>query len=1115
MRAGGRSFGLCAALAIAMVASVRAATYKPLSDAELAARSPVVVRGQVVDVSVALEPFAGSEFPFTFVTLAVEERIKGEVGSTMVLRLPGGRIGALAWKLFGTPELAPGQDVVVLLNPVVDRPDTFDLSEFGLSLFDILRDEKGNLFATRPAFPADEDLYLSKRTVQLSERASGGLHAPLRDANSFLCALRSEAAGQSVGPVAYAQPVGALSALPVFSLNPEWVNIGGPENGSNNLFKWFWPSPSPNGIVTTSGTQSNLSDGTDGSADVAAMVSQWHGVAASDVRYSSGPGGNVVVNLDVASVSGGWATPLACGSGGVIGLGGPGSSSFFGTFKGDSPYFATPSGNVWIRQQTGSPGCYPVVEFKSDALHEMGHSLGLGHPDQSASIHSSLCGTPPGTPNCPAVMNSILQGFTTPQTDDIEAIQWYYGTGGGAPVASFSFSAPPNFAGASVSFTDTSTGSPTSWAWNFGDPSSGASNTSTLQNPTHTFASGGSYTVSLTATNGSGSSSPVTHSVVITGPPVANFSFAPPSPVTGQTVTFTDSSTNSPSSWSWNFGDPSSGAGNTSTLKNPTHSFSAANTYTVTLTSSNGAGASTPVVKSVVVTNPVAPTAAFSFSPPSPVVGQAVFFTDASTGAPTSWSWNFGDSTASSAQNPAKAYAGPGTFTVTLTVMNAQGSNSVSHPVTVSSVGSAPTANFTFSPPSPQPGQTVTFTDTSTGGPTSWAWTFGDGGSSTLENPSHAYAGVGTFTISLTAHNALGTSQSSHSVTVTSVAAPQAAFTFSPSPPQPDQTIAFVDASSGGPTAWTWDFGDGNGSSARNPSHAYFSAGTYTVKLTVSNTAGVSQVSRSVAVTVPTPCPADPGTLPANAGDNFCLTLFAQDPRTGHTGPGLAIPQNNHFGYFSIPAITDDPGNPEVFVKVLDGRAINGFFWVFYGGLTDLQYTITVKDFQTGLSRQYTKPAGSSAGGFDTQAFSGASSATVERSPDERTDPSSLPAIPVVDAACTGDLSTLCLDAAHGFTLTLAAVDQRTSRTGNGQAIPQSDVFGYFSIPAITNDPTNPEVFVKVLDGRAINGHFWVFYGGLTDLQYTITVREVLTGKIKTYFKPMGSASGGFDVLAF
>jgi hypothetical protein len=188
---------------------------------------------------------------------------------------------------------------------------------------------------------------------------------------------------------------------------------------------------------------------------------------------------------------------------------------------------------------------------------------------------------------------------------------------------------------------------------------------------------------------------------------------------------------------------------------------------------------------------------------------------------------------------------------------------------------------------------------------------------------------------------------------------------------------------------------------------------------------------------------------------------------------------------------------------------VNGFFWVFYGGLTDLEYTITVLDFQTGKTRTYTKPAGSSDGGFDVSAFT--PSGSVEEAPPGAV---SAPALPAV-ATCSGDSATLCLNSAHPFFVTLSARDQRTGHTGTGLAIPQNDIFGYFSIPDLTSNPQNPEVFVKVLDGRGVNGFFWVFYSGLTDLEYTVTVQERDTGRVRTYVKPAGSACGGFDTTAF
>ncbi len=109
--------------------------------------------------------------------------------------------------------------------------------------------------------------------------------------------------------------------------------------------------------------------------------------------------------------------------------------------------------------------------------------------------------------------------------------------------------------------------------------------------------------------------------------------------------------------------------------------------------------------------------------------------------------------------------------------------------------------------------------------------------------------------------------------------------------------------------------------------------------------------------------------LSLNPGRSFAISLTAADPRTGRVGAGVATQVNDLWGYFSIPAITSNPNNPEVFVKMLDGTALNGSYWFFYGGLTDLEYTLTVTEDATGHQRTYTKPAGSECGGSDTAAF--------------------------------------------------------------------------------------------------------------------------------------------------
>jgi len=154
---------------------------------------------------------------------------------------------------------------------------------------------------------------------------------------------------------------------------------------------------------------------------------------------------------------------------------------------------------------------------------------------------------------------------------------------------------------------------------------------------------------------------------------------------------------------------------------------------------------------------PVAPVAAFTGSPTSGTVPLTVTFTDQSSGAPTSWSWTFGDGGTSTAQNPVYTYNATGTYTVTLTATNAVGSDAETKTgyITVNACN-APVAAFVGSPTSGAAPLTVAFTDQSTNSPTSWSWTFGDGGTSTAQSPSHAYSTAGTYTVSLTAANSCG-----------------------------------------------------------------------------------------------------------------------------------------------------------------------------------------------------------------------------------------------------------------------------------------------------------------------------------------------------------------------
>jgi len=154
--------------------------------------------------------------------------------------------------------------------------------------------------------------------------------------------------------------------------------------------------------------------------------------------------------------------------------------------------------------------------------------------------------------------------------------------------------------------------------------------------------------------------------------PVANFTADQTSGTEPLTVTFTDTSTNSPTSWLWSFGD-----GGTSTERNPTHVY-LPGTYTVSLTGTNAAGSDSETKTDYITVTAAesAPTAAFSANTTSGDVPLTVTFTDSSTGNPTSWLWNFGDGTTSTDRNPVHTYTISGTYTVTLTVSNTAGSDS-------------------------------------------------------------------------------------------------------------------------------------------------------------------------------------------------------------------------------------------------------------------------------------------------------------------------------------------------------------------------------------------------------------------------------------------------------
>ena len=365
-------------------------------------------------------------------------------------------------------------------------------------------------------------------------------------------------------------------------------------------------------------------------------------------------------------------------------------------------------------------------------------------------------------------------------------------------------------------FTDT-TNYAISWAWDFGD-----GNTSTQQNPCHTYASPGNYATCMIVSD-TCTSDTICTNVYICGPPSADWT----SNTTGLVGSFTDASTNIPTTWLWDFGD-----GTTSTSENPNHLFPSEGTYTVCLSITNPCG-SDSTCYSVTITCPN-PTAAWTETS----TDLSASFTDQSADA-IGWSWDFGDGTSSSLQNPTHLYANAGTYTVCQIATSQCGSDTVCQAVTVTCA--APGADWS----SVTQDLTVSFADMSSQSPTAWSWDFGDGNSSTMQSPSHTYATGGTYSVCLIASSNCGSDTTCYMIDVI-CDVPVASFSFSYGG---SGDVSFFDQSTSS-TSWFWDFGDGSTSTDENPDHTFASTATYTVCLIVTNLCGSDSVCIDVPVEV-------------------------------------------------------------------------------------------------------------------------------------------------------------------------------------------------------------------------------------------------------------------------
>lgn len=313
--------------------------------------------------------------------------------------------------------------------------------------------------------------------------------------------------------------------------------------------------------------------------------------------------------------------------------------------------------------------------------------------------------------------------------------------------------------------------------------------------------------------------------------PSANFTATTTSGCSPLIVNFQDQSLGGATSWNWNFGN-----GNTSSAQNPTASYFNPGTYTVTLTVSNATGSNTLTRTAYIVVHE-APTVNFTADVTSGCFPLRVNFSDLSTpgtnNTNTSWLWDFGNGTTSTAQNPAVTYTTAGNFAVTLRVTNDKGCTRVISRSAYINATPGVTAGFTHTQPTVcQPPASVSFTNTSSGpGTLSYLWLFGDGTTSDAVSPTHTYNTTGNYTATLVAISSNGCQDTARNTTPIRVGGYNTSFT-SPAEICARQTVNFTNTSTPAPVSVLWNFGDGNTSTTLNPTNNYATAGNYTVSLT-------------------------------------------------------------------------------------------------------------------------------------------------------------------------------------------------------------------------------------------------------------------------------------------
>ena len=397
-----------------------------------------------------------------------------------------------------------------------------------------------------------------------------------------------------------------------------------------------------------------------------------------------------------------------------------------------------------------------------------------------------------------------------------------------APIAQFTGSPTSSCtAPLTVNFVSTSIDA-ISYLWLFGD-----GNSSTLQNPTHTYNNLGTYSDTLIVTNANGCIDTLIRTDYINvQPPAAVINGLPRqgcAPITHQ-FNATVSSVDAIVSYQW-----FSNGTLFSNLPNPTQTFTVGD-YNIQLVITTAGGCTDTVIVPNGIRAALKPTANFVATPTVNCAFLPIAFQNLSTGNVTQFLWLFGDGSQSNQPNPTHQYTDTGTFSVTLIISNNGCTDTltflnyitITPPISIFDVGFNCNERYKR-----------VFDDNSLGADIH-EWNFGDGTTSTLANPTHIYAALGTYTVTLKVYNnATGCNHTSSQIVI--IADEFAAFTASQTQFCKTSGTTFTATSPNSPPAianYLWNFGDGVTQSGNPVSHTYLDANNYDVKLIITDVNG-------------------------------------------------------------------------------------------------------------------------------------------------------------------------------------------------------------------------------------------------------------------------------------